>query len=208
METVKKACGSFGLGSQRSAIRFIFRHVRHYAKPASPGQWWRHGHHHVVGRDRERYDLVDDRRDMATGTPRAVRGRLVAGLEYGGGDQHQCPVRHLPLGLGLLELAGLQRRHRAHRVLRLLLDPRHGAALACRSVRFLRPWNEVPALFGSAHPPRPPRPARAWSRSSWDSVERVPATSARHREVTGGRSAASHVRVRPARRTSALGMRK
>ena len=100
VETVKKACGSFGLGSQRSAIRFIFRHVRHYAKPASPGQWWRHGHHHVVGRDRERYDLVDDRRDMATGTPRAVRGRLVAGLEYGGGDQHQCPVRHLPLGWG------------------------------------------------------------------------------------------------------------
>jgi hypothetical protein len=26
---------------------------------------------------------------------------------------------------------------------------------------FLRPWNEVPALFGSAPPRRPPRPARA-----------------------------------------------
>ena len=32
-------------------------------------------------------------------------------------------------------VAGLQRRHRADRVLRLLLDPRHGAALARRSVR-------------------------------------------------------------------------
>jgi hypothetical protein len=27
--------------------------------------------------------------------------------------------------------------------------------------RFLRPWNEVPALFGSAPPQRPPRPAPA-----------------------------------------------
>jgi hypothetical protein len=27
---------------------------------------------------------------------------------------------------------------------------------------FLRPWNEVPALFGTRHP-RPPRPAPAWS---------------------------------------------
>jgi hypothetical protein len=45
------------------------------------------------------------------------------------------PVRHLPPGLGLLDLAGLQRRHRAHRVLRLILDPRDGAAVARRSVR-------------------------------------------------------------------------
>jgi hypothetical protein len=30
----------------------------------------------------------------------------------------------------ITDVAGLQRRHRAHRVLRLILDPRHGAALA------------------------------------------------------------------------------
>ena len=53
--------------------------------------------------------------------------------------RHQCLVRHLPLGLGLLDLAGLQRRHRPDRVLRLALDPRHGAALARRSVLFSAP---------------------------------------------------------------------
>jgi hypothetical protein len=47
--------------------------VRHHAKPASSGEWWRYCHHHVVRRDRERYHLVDDRRDLASGTPRAVR---------------------------------------------------------------------------------------------------------------------------------------
>ena len=30
---------------------------------------------------------------------------------------------------------------------------------------FLRPWNEVPALMAVRHPPRPPRPAPAWSPS-------------------------------------------
>jgi len=63
------------------------------------------------------YHLVDDRRDLATGTPRAVRGRLLACLQHSGGDGHQRPVRHLPLELGLLDLAGLQRRHRPDRVL-------------------------------------------------------------------------------------------
>ena len=76
----------------------------------------------LVRRDRERYDLVDDRRDLATGTPGAVLGRLLARLQHRGGDQHQRPVRHLPLGLGLLDLAGLQRRHRPDRVLRVVLD--------------------------------------------------------------------------------------
>ena len=109
--------------------------VRHHAEPASPGEWWWDRLDHVVRRDRERYDLVDARRDLATGAPRAVRGRLLACLQHSGGDQHQCPVRHLPLGLGLLDVAGLQWRHRAHRMLRLLLDPCHGAALARRSVR-------------------------------------------------------------------------
>jgi hypothetical protein len=34
---------------------------------------------------------------------------------------------------------------------------------------FLRPWGEVPAIMGSAPPATPPRPAPAWSRSSWGS---------------------------------------
>jgi hypothetical protein len=36
---------------------------------------------------------------------------------------------------------------------------------------FLRPWNELPALIGSAPPTTPPRPARAWSPSRSGSVE-------------------------------------
>ena len=40
-------------------------------------------------------------------------------------------------------------RHRAHRVLRLVLAPCHPFAL-------LRPWGEVPALMGSAPPAMPP----------------------------------------------------
>jgi hypothetical protein len=67
---------------------------------------------------------------VATGTPRAGRGRLLARLEYRGGDQHERLLRHLPLGLGLPDVAGLQRRHRAHRVLRLVLDRRDGAEVA------------------------------------------------------------------------------
>ena len=113
----------------------LFLTFRHHAEPASPGERRRHRHHHLVRRDRERYDLVDARRDMATRTPRTVRGRLVACLEYGGGDRRQRLLRHLPLGLGILDLAGLQRRHRADRVLRLS-DGRHGPAVARRSVRF------------------------------------------------------------------------
>jgi hypothetical protein len=38
-----------------------------------------------------------DRRNLATRTPRAVRGRLLAFLDYRGGDQHQRVARHLPL---------------------------------------------------------------------------------------------------------------
>jgi Concanavalin A-like lectin/glucanases superfamily len=54
-----------------------------------------------------------------------------------------CPVRHLPLGLKLLDLAGLQRRYRADRVLRLFLDACQGAALARRSVRLPAPMERA-----------------------------------------------------------------
>ena len=62
--------------------------------------------------------------------------------------EHQRLVRHLPLGLGLLDVAGLQRRHRADRVLRLLLDPRHGAAVARRSVRLPAPMERAACAHG------------------------------------------------------------
>ena len=53
------------------------------------------------------------------------------------------------------------------RVLRRILDPGHDPPVARRSFGFLRPWNEVPALMGSAPPAMPPRPTPAWSPSSW-----------------------------------------
>jgi hypothetical protein len=132
-------------------------YIRHHAEPASPGQWWRHCHHHVVRCDRERYELVDDRRDMATRTPRAVRGRLVACLEHSGGDQHQRPVRHLPLGRwgfstsqdfngDIALIACFASSWTPAMVRRWHADP----------FGFLRPWNEVPALMGSAPPATPP----------------------------------------------------
>jgi hypothetical protein len=80
---------------------------------------------------------------------------ILARLQYRGGDQHQRLIRHLPLGLGLLDLARLQRRHRADRVLRLILDRRMVRRWHADPFGFLRPWNELPALFGSA-PATPP----------------------------------------------------
>ena len=59
-------------------------------------------------------------------------------------------------GWGLSTNAGLQWRHRAHRVLRLILDPRHGAALARRSVRVRVPMGRGACAFGSAPPATPP----------------------------------------------------
>jgi hypothetical protein len=94
-----------------------------------------------------------------TGPPGVSVVKVFAGIQWGpssGGDQHQRPVRHLPLGLGLLDVAGLQRRHRAHRLLRLVLDPCDGAAVARRSVRLSAPMERAAALFGSAPPATPP----------------------------------------------------
>jgi hypothetical protein len=50
--------------------------------------------------------------------------------------------------LGLLDVARLQRRHRPDRVLRLILDPRHGAALARRSVRLPAPLERGACAHG------------------------------------------------------------
>jgi hypothetical protein len=130
--------------------------VRHHAQPASPGEWRWHGHHHLVRRDRERYDLVDHRRDMATGTPRAVSGRHLAAQQHRGEHEHQRCVRHLPPGWGfstnqdfngdIVLILCCGACWTGHMVRRWHADP----------FGFLRPWNEVPALMGSAPPATPP----------------------------------------------------
>jgi hypothetical protein len=62
---------------------------------------------------------------------------------------HRCRPRHLPLGLRLLDVGRLQRRHRARRVLRLILDSRHIVRRwHADPFGFLRPWNELPAPEG------------------------------------------------------------
>jgi hypothetical protein len=50
---------------------------------------------------------------------------------------------------------------------------------------FLRPWNEVPALLGSAPPATAPSTGTGVVTFLMGSSRAVPATSARHREVTG-----------------------
>jgi hypothetical protein len=59
--------------------------------------------------------------------------------QHGGEHRDQHRLEHLPVRLGLFDQPGLQRRHCADRVLRLLLDPHYGAAVARRSVRFPPP---------------------------------------------------------------------
>jgi hypothetical protein len=130
--------------------------VRHHAQPASPGEWWWHRLDHVVRCDRERYGLVDDRRDMATRTPRVVRGRLLPRLGTAAATNSSA-------------LFGIHRWRWGFST----SQDFHGdiALIACFAsswtpamIRrwhadpfgFLRPWNEAPALMGSAPPATPP----------------------------------------------------
>jgi hypothetical protein len=59
-----------------------------------------------------------------------------------------APCSASTAGAGALDIAGLQRRHRARRMLRLVLDPRHGAAVARRSVRLPAPMERVACAHG------------------------------------------------------------
>jgi hypothetical protein len=88
--------------------------------------------------------------------PTVISGNTNAACIHRNGDQHQRPVRHLPLGLELLDVARLQRRHRPDRMLRRILDPAMVRRWHADPFGFLRPWNEVPALMGSAPPSTPP----------------------------------------------------
>jgi hypothetical protein len=56
-------------------------------------------------------------------------------------------VNASPLGLGLLDLAGLQRRHCAHRELHLTWTVAMLRRWHADPFGFLRPWNEVPVLM-------------------------------------------------------------
>ena len=106
-------------------------------------------------RDRERFHLVDDRRDLATGRLELyVDGFSRASSTAVANTSAVFGIS--PLGLGLLNVAGLQRRHRAHRVLRLSLDPAMVRRWHADPFGFLRPWNELPVLMGSAPPATPP----------------------------------------------------
>jgi hypothetical protein len=82
---------------------------------------------------------------------------LVTCLEYGGGDQHQRPLRYLPLrgwGFSISQdfnsdialLACFASSWRPAMVRRRHADP----------FGFLRPWHKMPALMGSAPPATPP----------------------------------------------------
>ena len=85
---------------------------------------------------------------MATGTPRAVRGRLVARVQYGGGDQYQSLFGIYRWGWGfstsqdfngdIALIACFASSWTPAMVRRWHADP----------FGFLRPWNEVPALMG------------------------------------------------------------
>ena len=110
----------------------------------------RDGDHHVHRLDRERYHLAHARRDVATGTAGAVPGRLLAGLEYRGGDQHQRPVRHLPLGLGLLHVQDFNGDIALIAVLRRVLDPGHGPPVERRPLRLPAPMGRGACAHGQS----------------------------------------------------------
>ena len=130
--------------------------VRHHAKPASPGQWWRHGHHHVVRRDRERYHLVDARRDLATGRLELYVDGFSRGSSTAAATSTSALFGIYRWGWGfstsqdfngdIALIACFASSWTPAMVRRWHADP----------FGFLRPWNELPALFGSAPPATPP----------------------------------------------------
>ena len=94
---------------------------------------------------------------MASAAAGAVPGRHLAGQQHRGEHEHQRCVRHLPLGLGLFStnqdfngdialILCCGACWTGHMIRRWNADP----------FGFLRPWNEVPAIMGSAPPASPP----------------------------------------------------
>jgi hypothetical protein len=92
---------------------------------------------------------------MATRAPRALRGRLVACLEYGGGDQHQRPVRHLSLGLGLLDAQDFNGDIALIACFASSWTPAMVRRWHADRFGFLRPWGSCLRASGVRHPPRP-----------------------------------------------------
>jgi hypothetical protein len=117
-------------------------YVRHHAEPASPGQWWQHRHHHVVRRDRERYHLVDGRRSRASSTAAATSTSALFGIYRWGWGFSTSQDFNGDIAL----IACFASAWTPAMVRRWHADP----------FGFLRPWNELPALMGSAPPATPP----------------------------------------------------
>jgi hypothetical protein len=135
--------------------------VQHHAEPASPGQWRRHRHYHLVRCDPERYDLVDivgtwrpgrlelyvDGWSRASSTAAATNTSALFGIYRWGWGFSTSQDFNGDIAL----IACFASSWTAAMVRRWHADP----------FGFLRPWNEVPALMGSAPPATPPRPAPA-----------------------------------------------
>jgi hypothetical protein len=102
---------------------------RHHAEPASPGEWWRHCHHHVCW-------------SRASSTAAATNTSALFGIyRWGWGfstsQDFNGDIALIACFAASWTPAMIRRWH---------ADP----------FGFLRPWNEVPALMGSAPPATPP----------------------------------------------------
>jgi hypothetical protein len=131
-------------------------HVRHRAEPASPDQWWWNRHHHVVRRDREPYDwstivgtwrprrleLHVDGFSRASSTAAATSTSALFGIYRWGWGFSTSQDFNGDLAL----IACFASSWTPAMVRRWHADP----------FGFLRPWNEMPALMGSAPPAMPP----------------------------------------------------
>ena len=111
---------------------------------------------HLGTEDQEPDGLIVRKVLEETRTPRAVRGRLLACLEHSGGDQHQRPVRHLPLGLGFSTSQDFNGDIALIACFASSWTPAMVRRWHAEPFGSLRPWNEVPALMGSGPPATPP----------------------------------------------------
>jgi hypothetical protein len=106
---------------------------------------------------------------MATGTLRAVRGRLVACLQHGGGYEHQRLFGIYRWGWGFSTSQDINGDVALIACFAAAWTPDMVRRWHADPFGFLRPWNEVPALMGSPPPQRPLDRHGASSLSSWAS---------------------------------------
>jgi hypothetical protein len=77
-------------------------------------------------------------------------------LQYSGGDQHQRPVRHLPLGQGFSTSQDFNGDIALIACFASCWTPAMVRRWHADPFGFLRPWNELPALMGSEPPATSP----------------------------------------------------